>query len=325
MPLQVRCPGCQKPLTIRDEVAGQKVRCPGCQAVFQVAVRPAPEAPAPPPPAPPPQESSKTSAAGVRRPVVSESEEEPTPRQAERRPAPRPKPMARAEEDADGEDPWELDQRAGGAGGAFDWSEAGDSVLGRKKLPRGWICVRRGMSFITASMVVMLIGVLLAIVSALGSGMRPGADTMPRLILGGFGTLSTVLTLTGLGHCMMVPREAGAARGLSIAAFASSFTCILLPIGGILFLIFLNFVARHFENRKLAWHAIYYLIFVCVGPVLVVAFPFVLGLLLQNENIIPAGIALLLFAFQIVTFAWYLLIVMEMGTTIDRARMGLRS
>src|SRR4051794_12423157 len=45
MPIQLRCPGCNKPLKVKEELAGKKVKCPGCgQAVPVPAAEPEMEA-----------------------------------------------------------------------------------------------------------------------------------------------------------------------------------------------------------------------------------------------------------------------------------------
>jgi hypothetical protein len=51
MPINVKCPQCQKLLAIPDELAGRPVRCPGCKGTFQTAAA-APAAPPVPVPAP---------------------------------------------------------------------------------------------------------------------------------------------------------------------------------------------------------------------------------------------------------------------------------
>src|SRR5438105_2551775 len=53
MPVIVKCPSCNGPLRVADELLGRKVRCPGCQTIFEASAPP-PEPP--PPPQPPPAE-----------------------------------------------------------------------------------------------------------------------------------------------------------------------------------------------------------------------------------------------------------------------------
>ncbi len=42
MPIRVKCSGCDKPLKVKDELAGKRIRCPGCQSVIRVPAAAAP-------------------------------------------------------------------------------------------------------------------------------------------------------------------------------------------------------------------------------------------------------------------------------------------
>jgi phage FluMu protein Com len=39
MPISIRCPGCQKKLRAKDQMAGREVKCPSCGAPFVIPVR----------------------------------------------------------------------------------------------------------------------------------------------------------------------------------------------------------------------------------------------------------------------------------------------
>ena len=57
MPIDLKCPSCDRQLRVPDAAAGKKARCPSCQTVVTI---PSASAPAPPdagaPPPPPPQQ-----------------------------------------------------------------------------------------------------------------------------------------------------------------------------------------------------------------------------------------------------------------------------
>jgi hypothetical protein len=86
MPIQLRCPECNKPLKVREELAGKKVKCPGCGKPVPV-------------PAAEPEEPE---------PVVEEVEEAPPPKPAKAakaalttKPKAKPEPVEEDEPDED--------------------------------------------------------------------------------------------------------------------------------------------------------------------------------------------------------------------------------
>src|SRR5689334_19212818 len=49
MPIRLKCPDCDKPLKVKDELAGKRIRCPGCQTVIRVPANAAADAETAPP------------------------------------------------------------------------------------------------------------------------------------------------------------------------------------------------------------------------------------------------------------------------------------
>jgi outer membrane protein assembly factor BamE (lipoprotein component of BamABCDE complex) len=97
MPILVKCPQCQKAVTLPDEKRGTQVRCDDCFQVFLAGKPPAggPAAAPPPPPAPKPAAKPAPAAKAAPRPqpaAAAKPAPKPAPRKAA--PAPKPKPAA---------------------------------------------------------------------------------------------------------------------------------------------------------------------------------------------------------------------------------------
>src|SRR5262245_13985805 len=82
MPMQTTCPGCQRPLRMKEELAGTLVRCPACATEFvaqpddgpETGIKPA-EGP-PRPPAPPAREHVREGEPLPRRPRYDDYEDD---------------------------------------------------------------------------------------------------------------------------------------------------------------------------------------------------------------------------------------------------------
>ncbi len=92
MPIEVRCPSCDRVLRAPDELVGTLVKCPSCQTTFTAELDR---------PQPPPHEEAESRSEGIRGP-----EDRPETRPA---PPPRPRPVPR---ESDWEEEEEAERRA---------------------------------------------------------------------------------------------------------------------------------------------------------------------------------------------------------------------
>ncbi len=243
MPITTRCPECDRPLRVPDDLVGKNVKCPGCTATFLAqaenssqpaeSIRPAPEAPtnnpteaireSPPPPAD--------------APAVDGLPEEP------RRPLPRPR-LDDGDEEEDDDDDDEMDERLVERRAKNRQARQLERARRVVKAPAIGLMVVAGSFFLVA-----IGGVGMAILFATNAGvMGPGPAGPP--VMGGLGLMDIYVGfylvgaavecvlggLTLYGAIKMRRLQAwGLAMTVSILAIIASFgSCCVINIFGVL-------------------------------------------------------------------------------------------
>jgi len=273
MPITCICPQCQKTLAIGDEFAGQAMRCPLCMALFQ---------------APPmtPQNVPSGAAPGS----------EPAPPWLNANNGPQI-PYGPA---------WgginETRQRRDAGPVAPEFNSV---AAGTPRLAAGWHMVRRGLSLMplslllvfgvlgiasillmftspgtTATEIVQLlslpiavVGSVLMVLSAAMCCLVPDQPLARKLAMGASGCLLgyLIVGLFTLGVMVLMKPADRPANSTALAALLSlAFlpTMILFLAGCVLFLLFLRQIALFFQNRRLALATIWCALFLAASPFL---------------------------------------------------------
>lgn len=348
MPLNCLCPKCRKAVAIDDRFAGQPMRCPMCSATFlapSLAVAAAPVAPAAPVPAA--ANPFAGSPDGYDGPVP------PWQKQAAATAAPQgPEWPWLVQPNVSGYD-WRSVQPQ--TPEALRLAPGWHMVLrGLTLLPGALIVVFAtlalarlfvllaqpepdGMKLVLLIMVPMtVLGAAAAIVS-MGlcclapedSKLRPLATAATAAVF--FGMLAAmvaVFTTFVINKPMWLENNPGLGGVTKVVrVLATVGGAILLVGGGAVYLLFLRGVARVFDNRRLAQHLVWYLIFFSLSP----AAALFLGLLfggtamvlgmgdkeVQGAVLVVHNIAL--FVLGAIVLAGFLLMLRDVRSTIERA------
>jgi hypothetical protein len=244
MPITTRCPECDRPLRVPDELVGKNVKCPGCTATFVAeaesdgqpaeSIRPTPEIPASNP-SEAIRESPPPPADG---PAADGLPDEP------RQPLPRPR-LDDDDEDDDDEDDDEMDERLVERRAKRRRTQRLERARRVVKAPAIGLMVVAGSFFLAA-----LGGTGFAIFFAVNMGRMAGPGPAGPPIMGGLGVqdiyvgfylvgagVECVLGgLTLYGAIKMRKLQAwGLALTVSILAIVASFgSCCVISVFGVL-------------------------------------------------------------------------------------------
>jgi len=344
-------------LSIAEQFAGQPMRCPFCASMFQAPANAAvvaaqPSAPAPRPPAP----SRSSSAANPFAGDAGYDGPAPPWQAPKEKHAPEwpwlvgasPGPSGPQQYDWQNVQPMSAEMVRLAPG----WHKV---RLGMSLLP-GAIIVVFVTLVLTRLLVLMiqpepyllkmllLVGIPITILGLLGCligcglcCLVPHVGKLRNLALSASGAIFLAIMAAMLAVFLSfalddpgIQRDRASMIGLMtvVRGMAYFTSLIMLVAGGLLFLFFMRGVARVFENRRLAQHLLYYLLFFAVSPVgallLYMLFggtAYVLGLTTYfiNETAINVIYTVAQFVLFAVVMAGFLMMLRDVRSTIERA------
>jgi len=235
--------------------------------------------------------------------------------------------------------------------GEYDW---GGVRNGSNRLGTGWHMVRRGLSLVPTSLLVVFIVLVASRAFLVLAAPEPKIEEMVLLIAIPLSIIGTIAAGLGMGMCVLVPKESKL-RPLAVGAAACLLGCLLISLitfgirvlllktqakaelaplaylpgailalaGSVLFLMFLRGVARHFENKRLAQAVLWCAIGLGASPV---AFLFVWLLLYMTSAALGgdgSGLSILtavvLYLFAAADLFWFLRVLRDVRRTVERA------
>jgi len=144
------------------------------------------------------------------------------------------------------------------------------------------------------------------------------------------GFLMFVANAAGLFMCGTVPNTDGALKPLALAAAICYVTIIASPLTFVLFLLFIRAVGVEFKNHSLASNAVILLVVICCSPFGACLVFFLIGMVGRSAQSAGDAYALgrlvgtLMIAGVIALNSWYLMLLSNAQTTIQRARLKSR-
>jgi hypothetical protein len=315
MAITCLCPQCQKTLAIGEEFASQPMRCPLCMALFQS----------------PPLQGSPLA------------------------PPPLVNPTAR-----DDAPPWLASASAGTTAAAApsagpklgsDWGGMRNGAADR--LGSGWHMVRRGLTLIPTSLLIVFVVLVLSRSYLVMADPEPKTREFVLLISIPSSILGTIAAVLGGAMCSLVPRESGL-RVLALSALGCLVACLVVALltlgirallvsgvktelapmaylpagllayaGGVLFLLFLRGVARFFRNGTVAQETLWCALGLGGSPVLYLLVIFLLYVTSTAIGGDGSGRSLLtsivLYLFAGANLFWFLRVLRDVRRTVERA------